>query len=181
MEIVSRNHGMMKDRGLDRLRRSAVFQSIRSSFNLNDNDTIALTIMRKLSNILPDNPMPSCLAVKDFPLSEAAGYLEMDSRIVSVIRHAVSVRTPMMLRIKTKLGLNDLYIIRKQLAEYGIPAFMLDGPGCSSDEEDPIAGVLYAYHHKGIMLVPSSFRGFSEIMIKGIGEKAFSRMGRIPA
>lgn len=233
MEIVSRNHGMMKDRGLDRLRKSAIFQSIRSSFNLDEDDAFALTIMRKLSdilphdnckielgnaekiirerfglgsgiedimtaisswaghgmvyehisipfwiqNVLPDDPMPSCLAVKDFPLSETAGYLEMDSRIVSVIRHAIPARTPMMLRIKTKLGMEDLYIIRKQLAEYGIPAFILDGPGCSSDEENPIAGALYAYHRKGIMLVPSSFRGFSEIMIKGIGKRLSLRWG----
>lgn len=148
MEIVSRNHGMMKDRGLDRLRKSAVFQSIRNSFNLDEDDAFALTIMRKLSdilpqdnckiepgnaekiirerfglgsgiedimtaisswaghgmvyehisipswiqNVLPDDPMPSCLAVKDFSLSETAGYLEMDSRIVSVIRHAISAK-----------------------------------------------------------------------------------------
>lgn len=53
MEIVSRNHGMMKDRGLDRLRKSAVFQSIRSSFNLDEDNALALTITRKLSDILP--------------------------------------------------------------------------------------------------------------------------------
>lgn len=233
METVSRNHGMMKDSGLDRLRKSAVFQSVRSSFSLDEDDAIALTIIRKLSdifshdrrkietenaseiirerfglstgindimktvaswaaygnvyehisipswiqNILPGDPMPSCLDAKELSLSETAGYLEMDSRIVSVIRHAISARTPMMLRIKTKLGLEDLYIIRRQLSEYGIPAFILDGPGSSSDEEDPISGALYAYHRKGIMLVPSTFRGFSEIMYKGIGSRLSLRWG----
>ena len=233
METVSRNHGMMKDSGFDRLRKSAVFQSVRSSFCLDEDDAIALAIIRKLSdifshdrrkietenaseiirerfglgtdlndimktvaswagygnvyehisipswiqNILPGDPMPSCLEAKELSLSETAGYLEMDSRIVSVIRHAISARTPMMLRIKTKLGMEDLYIIRKQLAEYGIPAFILDGPSYSSDEEDPIAGALYAYHRKGIMLVPSTFRGFSEIMIKGIGKRLSLRWG----
>lgn len=82
-----------------------------------------------IQNTLPDDPMSSCFAAKKLPLSETAGYLELDSYIPSVIRHAISARTPMIQRIKTKLGTEDLCIIRKQLSEHGISAFILDGPG----------------------------------------------------
>lgn len=93
-----------------------------------------ISIPTWIKHILLGDPMPSCLTTMDSPLSEAAGYLEMDSRIASVIKHAISSMTPIMLRIETKLGLEDLYIFRNHLAEHGISAFILDGPSHSSDE-----------------------------------------------
>ena len=212
MEIISRIHAL-KDNGIERIRKSSIFQSIRSNFALTEKDAIALAIIRQLADslpadlramtpeqaeeairkrlgsgidikdvmeaisswtengmvykrisipswikhILPEDPMPSCLTAKDIPLSETAGYLEMDSHIASVIKHAISSRTPMMLRIETKLDLEDLYILKRALSEYGISAFILDGPECVSAADDSISGALYAYYHNGIMLVPSSF------------------------
>ncbi len=136
-----------------------------------------ISIPSWIKHILPEDPMPSCLTAKDIPLSETAGYLEMDSHIASVIKHAISSRTPMMLRIETKLDLEDLYILKRALSEYGISAFILDGPECVSAADDSISGALYAYHHNGIMLVPSSFCGFSEIMDNNIGKRLSLRWG----
>lgn len=233
MEIVSRIHSILKDDGVERIKKSSTFQSIRSNFVLTEKEAIALAIIRQLSDslptdscnmtqeqaediikkrfglgldikavmeaitswtenglvykhisipswikhILPEDPMPSCLTANNPHLSETAEYLEMDSHIASVIKHAISSRTPMMLRIETKFGLEDLYIIKKQLSEYGIPAFILDGPECTSAGDDPISGALYTYHHQGIMLVPSSFCGFSEIMDNEVGKRLSLRWG----
>ena len=52
MEIISRIHAL-KDNGIERIRKSSIFQSIRSNFALTEKDAIALAIIRQLADSLP--------------------------------------------------------------------------------------------------------------------------------
>ena len=220
--------------GLWLIRNSSEYRIIREMFQLSDDDTAALTVLRKLSSIvpessrtiasdeaesflhdklhlttdsslavirniapwtrknifskdfivphwirhiLPDDPKPSFISSAEADISEIGSYLEIDRSIVPLIRHIISSHTPMMLRIDGRKQLEELFIFRKQLGECGIPVFILDGTGSESDEDDPISAALYAYHHNGILLVPSTFSGFSEIQSNDIGKRLSLRWG----
>ena len=130
-----------------------------------------------IRHILPDDPKPSFLSAQREDISEVGDYLEIDSSVVPLLRHIISSHSPMMLRLDGRKVLEDLYIFRNQIAGYGIPVFILDGTASEADEDDPISAALYAYHHNGIVLIPSTFSGYSEIQSNDIGKRLSLRWG----
>ena len=99
-----------------------------------------------LSNeLLEKTDIPDC--------SDVAGFYEIDPRVISLIKHAISSKSPIAIMIDDFLQHMSLGIIKRLLEEEGI--YCLIGSEMNSDDAGVYAmQAIQAMHHGGIVLFP---------------------------